>query len=68
MYAIRSYYAAARTASICRVRRSPELGRACTSTLDEARTMKPTGTEFARALHKGYIDLAKQELDRNNFV
>lgn len=38
----------------------------CGTVLDEARTMKPAGSDYARELHKGYIEMAQQELDESD--
>ena len=40
----------------------------CSFALNEARDSEPSGTAFARALHKGYVQLAQRELDENDFA
>ena len=40
----------------------------CSFALNDARDLEPAGTEFARELHKGYVQLAQRELDENDFA
>lgn len=40
----------------------------CSFALNDARDLEPSGTAFARELHKGYVQLAQRELDENDFT
>lgn len=40
----------------------------CSFALNDARDLEPGGTEFARELHKGYVQLAQRELDESDFA
>ena len=41
---------------------------ACSGTLIQAEKAAPPADPFARALHAGYVDLAREELDENDFA
>lgn len=40
----------------------------CSLQYDEAASLKPTGGAFDKALHAGYLKLARAEMDENDFV